>query len=140
MSDGGPPPGSDAGPTEPDARDSGDAHRGDAPLPDAAADAGPPALDAPADSCVPVTFFADVDMDGFGDATASIDACTAPSGYLTNSDDCDDAAMGISPDATERCDFARVDENCSGALNEGCECDETMTRACPGGSDVGAVR
>lgn len=39
-------------------------------------------------SCV--TFYADADGDGFGDANNTIEDCTAPENFVANSDDCDD--------------------------------------------------
>lgn len=38
----------------------------------------------------PLTWFPDLDMDGHGDVRGAITACTAPSGYVEASDDCDD--------------------------------------------------
>ena len=45
----------------------------------------------------PQTFYADVDSDGFGDALTSVDACTAPNGYVSNADDCNDNDPLINP-------------------------------------------
>lgn len=36
------------------------------------------------------TYFRDMDNDGFGDPNVTIDACTLPSGYVTDNTDCDD--------------------------------------------------
>ena len=36
------------------------------------------------------TYYADVDMDGFGDPNVTIEACSLPVGYVENADDCDD--------------------------------------------------
>ncbi|NJB87479.1 hypothetical protein GGR26_003259 [Lewinella marina] len=37
------------------------------------------------------TFYADVDQDGYGDAAATLTACTAPAGYVALPGDCDDS-------------------------------------------------
>ncbi len=59
------------------------------------------------------TFYADSDGDGFGDAGTPATGCTAPSGYVPNASDCEDADGGVNPAATEVCgNFA--DDDCSG--------------------------
>lgn len=93
--------------------------------------------DAPIDTCPTRAFFADVDGDGFGDPDTMMVACTAPAGFIEDDTDCDDGAELINPMATERCDMARLDENCDGTANEGCECYVGETRTCPGESEVG---
>ncbi|MFN0275317.1 MAG: MopE-related protein [Chitinophagales bacterium] len=45
------------------------------------------------DEGVQSTFYADVDGDGFGDATSTTLACSAPSGYVSDNTDCDDAQL-----------------------------------------------
>lgn len=45
----------------------------------------------------PSTFYADADGDGFGDMNESIQACSAPSGYVDNDGDCDDTDATINP-------------------------------------------
>ena len=44
-------------------------------------------------------WFADADGDGYGDSTISEEACTAPSGYVDNFNDCDDTNADLNPDA-----------------------------------------
>lgn len=63
--------------------------------------------------------FLDADGDGFGDATITFDTCDAdpPTGYVTNSEDCNDDDSSIHPDAMESCDA--IDNNCNGLTDEG---------------------
>jgi len=65
------------------------------------------------------TYFADVDMDGFG-SSSSQQLCS-PSGIytVTNSYDCDDNDSLIHPGALEIC-FNGIDENCNGMLDDSC--------------------
>jgi parallel beta-helix repeat protein len=50
---------------------------------------------------VPVTFYADIDEDSYGDILNTIvDDCFAPEGYVTNALDCDDSDVDEHPDAT----------------------------------------
>ncbi|MBT8231877.1 MAG: hypothetical protein HKO66_05430 [Saprospiraceae bacterium] len=63
------------------------------------------------------TYYADADMDSFGDNNATIMACVAPPGYVTDNTDCDDTDADIFPGATEICDD--IDNNCDGNTDEG---------------------
>jgi gliding motility-associated-like protein len=63
------------------------------------------------------TFYADTDGDGFGDDNNSIDACVAPTGYVTDNTDCDDTLDSVFPGATELCDG--LDNNCDTNIDEG---------------------
>ncbi|MFN4255789.1 MAG: YCF48-related protein [Saprospiraceae bacterium] len=65
------------------------------------------------------TFYADADGDSYGDAATTQAACTAPTGFVSNDDDCNDTDAAINPAATEVC-FNMTDENCDGQVNEGC--------------------
>ena len=70
-------------------------------------DVGP---DAPA-------FHADADSDGYGDATSSVQACSAPDGYVDNTDDCDDSDGDIHPGVVDdQCDG--VDDDCDEEVDE----------------------
>ncbi len=60
------------------------------------------------------TWYADNDGDGVGGSRFSVDACDAPDGYGTSSDDCDDLDPTSYPSATELCDGA--DNDCDGTL------------------------
>jgi len=98
------------------------------------------------------TFYADVDGDGHGDALATVTDCSAPSGYATTSDDCDDDNATIHPGADEICND--VDDDCDLAVDEdaidarvwytdadgdGFGDDAAVTTACTAASDQVAV-
>ncbi|MEQ1501619.1 MAG: MopE-related protein [Myxococcota bacterium] len=56
----------------------------------------------------------DADGDGFGDASAApVAACDAPSGWVVDGTDCDDADPAVRPDATETW-YDGVDQDCDG--------------------------
>ncbi len=63
------------------------------------------------------TYYVDADSDAYGDASASISACSTPAGYVANATDCDDADAAINPAASEVCD--EVDNDCDGTVDEG---------------------
>ena len=66
------------------------------------------------------TYYADLDGDGFGDASTSIQGYTclgAPAGYVTDAADCNDSNAAVHPGATEVCNG--IDDNCSGVADEG---------------------
>ena len=61
------------------------------------------------------TWYADVDDDGYGGSAYSVTACTVPSGYVDNSDDCDDTEPLAWTGASEVCDGA--DNDCDGTVD-----------------------
>ena len=69
-------------------------------------------------------YYEDADEDGYGDASSSIEACSVPSGYVNNADDCDDSDGDISPDADELCSSSD-DEDCDGLFEESGAVDAT---------------
>jgi len=79
-------------------------------------------------------YYRDNDGDGFGDPAATIEACYRLSGYADNGSDCNDTAAGVNVAAIERCDG--IDNDCSGAIDEGCSCTDAARRTC--GADDGA--
>lgn len=64
------------------------------------------------------TYYRDADGDTFGNAAVTTQACgSAPSGYVANNTDCDDAVASINPGAAEiYCD--NIDQRCNGAGDE----------------------
>jgi hypothetical protein len=67
-----------------------------------------------------VTYYWDADGDGYGDPGVSVVDTVPPSGYVANSDDCDDSDNTIYPGATELCDGK--DNDCDGSTDEGAGC------------------
>ncbi len=63
-----------------------------------------------------VTWWADLDGDGWGDPESAVQACDAPSSYVDTSDDCDDGDAAVHPDATEVCNG--VDDECDGLVDD----------------------
>jgi len=62
-------------------------------------------------------FYRDSDGDGYGNPLSSVDACSAPSGYVSNGLDCDDTRQDVHPDLSEVCDG--IDNDCDGEIDEG---------------------
>lgn len=61
---------------------------------------------------VPLLWYADADLDGYGDPENTLLSCDAPPGHESNASDCNDAEGLINPEGIEVCD-AR-DNNCTG--------------------------
>ncbi len=59
-------------------------------------------------------WYNDADGDGYGLASALAVACAAPTGFVDNGNDCDDANSGRNPAAPE-VPYDGVDQDCSGA-------------------------
>jgi large repetitive protein len=70
------------------------------------------------DGLTTYTYYADVDGDTYGDVTDTEIDCAAPAGYVADDSDCDDTDSAINATAIETCDG--VDNNCDGAVDEGC--------------------
>jgi hypothetical protein len=67
------------------------------------------------DEGVGLTWYADADGDGYGDASSTQESCTQPAGYSANGDDCDDGDPSARPGGVEVCDGA--DNDCDGAID-----------------------
>lgn len=61
-------------------------------------------------------WYSDADGDGYGTAATSLQACAAPTGYVSRAGDCDDSRDDIHPDQAELCDA--LDNDCDGAADE----------------------
>jgi hypothetical protein len=59
------------------------------------------------------TWYEDADGDTFGNEDVTVSDCAQPSGYVANSDDCDDTDEDINPEASEVAGNG-IDENCDG--------------------------
>ena len=64
----------------------------------------------------------DDDGDGYG-GPSEVKACSAPTGFVGNADDCDDTDTAIHPTADEYCN--EVDDDCDNAVDESGALDET---------------
>jgi len=62
------------------------------------------------------TWYADSDLDGYGDPAVTHVSCASPSGHVDDNTDCDDTDAAISPGADETCD--EVDNDCDGTTDE----------------------
>ncbi|GAA4296953.1 hypothetical protein GCM10023163_17400 [Aestuariibaculum suncheonense] len=70
------------------------------------------------DEGVMITYYADNDGDGYGDAGNSIMACSAPSGYVSDNTDCDDAKFSVNPGSEEQLNNG-VDDDCNPLTDDG---------------------
>ncbi len=66
-------------------------------------------------------WYADADVDGYGDPAVSVLACERPEGMTDDATDCDDGASGAHPNAEEICGDG-LDNGCDGVDDE---CRET---------------
>jgi hypothetical protein len=68
------------------------------------------------DDALVTLYFEDADEDGRGNDAVSVEACTAPDGYVLLAGDCDDTDASIRPGAADLCDG--VDQDCDGIDDE----------------------
>jgi len=94
-----------------------------------------------------LTFYADADGDGFGDILNPISACSQPTGYVVNDEDCDDTDENINPDTYwyEDLDadgygnssvFIQTCEQPIGYVLEGLDCNDNDENINPGAPEA----
>lgn len=80
------------------------------------------------------TYYADVDVDGFGDANATIFACDLVAGYVTNAEDCDDSQITyLDADGDG---FGVGDAMACGTSSNNTDCDDTQSTVYPGNTEI----
>jgi hypothetical protein len=60
-------------------------------------------------------WYADADVDGYGDPSTGVTACDAPSGSVADDTDCDDTNAAVNPAATEVCNG--IDDDCDALVD-----------------------
>ncbi len=73
--------------------------------------------DGDVDEGATTTFYADLDSDGYGNSAQSVQACSAPQGYVTTGGDCNDNNPAVNPGAAEACNG--TDDDCDASTDEG---------------------
>lgn len=68
------------------------------------------------DSPLAITWYGDVDGDGFTGEGFTLISCEIPPGFTAEPTDCDDSNSAINPEATEYCNG--TDDNCNGEIDE----------------------
>ena len=63
-----------------------------------------------------MTWFQDVDNDGFGNPNSSLTGCNQPAGFVANNLDCNDNNAEINPSKSEICDNG-IDDDCDGLID-----------------------
>jgi len=90
------------------------------------------------------TWYADSDLDGFGDPETSVSSCDAPPDWTDDASDCDDDDDQVHPDAEETW-YDGVDADCDGgddydADGDGydlsLDCDDGSALLSPGGEEI----
>ncbi len=70
----------------------------------------------------PLTWYPDMDGDGFGNEDQAVVACAQPEKFILEGGDCDDTRADVNPAAEEVCDDSDtgpLDNDCDGEIDEG---------------------
>ena len=89
--------------------------------------------DGQIDEGLKITFYRDLDGDGYGNTVESTPACSAPAGYVAKSGDCDDSNAAMHPGTQEVCDDG-IDNNCDGIVDNCTNPPATVWKPRPGTS------
>jgi hypothetical protein len=73
--------------------------------------------DGSIDENLAMTYYADIDGDGYAGFNNTLDTCAMPAGYSEEPTDCNDDNATINPGASEICN--QLDDNCNDAIDEG---------------------
>jgi hypothetical protein len=65
-----------------------------------------------------LTYYRDLDGDGFGNPLVTQVACAQPTGFVLNNTDCNDNNANVFPGRTEVCNG--IDDDCDTVIDEGC--------------------
>ena len=69
------------------------------------------------DGLVFINYYVDFDLDGFGSSDTIQNACSQPSGFVSNNLDCNDISFCVNAAAIEICNG--LDDDCNGAVDNG---------------------
>jgi large repetitive protein len=83
------------------------------------------------------TWYADSDLDGYGDPLTGATSCSPIAGAVENGLDCDDGDSDNYPGNTESCDGA--DENCNSQIDEGFDGDNDGVSLCGADGTTGTA-
>uniref|UniRef100_UPI001F5924F7 MopE-related protein n=1 Tax=Aestuariivivens sediminis TaxID=2913557 RepID=UPI001F5924F7 len=76
------------------------------------------------DEGVKTTYYADSDGDGYGNPASTTQACSPPSGYVSNNTDCDDTDANVNPGETEILDNGKDDDCNPSTLDSSADVDD----------------
>ena len=85
-----------------------------------------------------ISYYLDADLDGYGDDSDLLQACSPRGDRVTNSDDCDDSDETVYPSAPELCDGQLNDCDGSGIPTDETDNDGDFYVECDIGSNIWA--